>query len=314
MAVVHAHFPVRQVIARPTAMAIVVRNTGSTTVPNVAVTVDSFNYVSSYPNLAANKRPIWAVERGPGRDREPARGERGGGEAGERRHRLRQHVGARRAPAALLAPVRLARDAAEARGARRALPRRRGRGGQGESRSAARRARARDVRRPRRGSAAERPTSTRTRAKSRRARGRRRQTPSASSPPHAPARRLAVCPNVGPRLSPGGDVVRLCSHYDCVSHCPRRSPLTPPFSRRIRPSSCPGPASRTSPPPSGVPTEQRSARSTSPCRATRCSARTCSPPRCSASGSRSTSTRRCSARSPAARRSTPRSRTRWRWR
>jgi len=66
MAVLHASFPVRQVIARPTAMTMVVRNTGNTTVPNVSVTVDSFNYVSTYPGLAANKRPIWAIERGPG--------------------------------------------------------------------------------------------------------------------------------------------------------------------------------------------------------------------------------------------------------
>ena len=34
--------------------------------PNVAVTVDSFDYTSKYPELAADKRPIWAIERGPG--------------------------------------------------------------------------------------------------------------------------------------------------------------------------------------------------------------------------------------------------------
>jgi hypothetical protein len=71
MAVLHARFPVRQVIARPTAMTMIVRNTGSTTVPNVAVTVDSFNYASRFPNLASNKRPIWAIEHGPGATASP---------------------------------------------------------------------------------------------------------------------------------------------------------------------------------------------------------------------------------------------------
>ena len=34
--------------------------------PNVAVTVDSFDYASNYPDLADNKRPIWVIEQGPG--------------------------------------------------------------------------------------------------------------------------------------------------------------------------------------------------------------------------------------------------------
>jgi len=66
MKVVAAHFPAKQSIARPERMVLSVRNTGSTTVPNVAITVDSFNYASNYPNLAANKRPIWVIEQGPG--------------------------------------------------------------------------------------------------------------------------------------------------------------------------------------------------------------------------------------------------------
>jgi hypothetical protein len=32
----------------------------------VAVTVDSFSYKSSYPQLAASQRPTWVVNRGPG--------------------------------------------------------------------------------------------------------------------------------------------------------------------------------------------------------------------------------------------------------
>jgi hypothetical protein len=66
MKVVAASFPATQSIARPAQMALLVRNTGSTTVPNVAITVDSFNYSSNYPELAAAKRPIWAIEQGPG--------------------------------------------------------------------------------------------------------------------------------------------------------------------------------------------------------------------------------------------------------
>lgn len=64
--VVHASFPAKQSIARPERMELSVRNTGLRTVPNLAITVDSFNYASNYPELAANKRPIWAIEQGPG--------------------------------------------------------------------------------------------------------------------------------------------------------------------------------------------------------------------------------------------------------
>ena len=66
MKVVAASFPAKQSIARPTVMSLLVRNTGSSTVPNVAITVDSFNYASNYPDLADDKRPIWAIEQGPG--------------------------------------------------------------------------------------------------------------------------------------------------------------------------------------------------------------------------------------------------------
>ena len=66
MQVVAAQFPAKQAIARQTRMELLVRNTGSTTVPNVAITVNSFNYASNYPELAADKRPIWVIEQGPG--------------------------------------------------------------------------------------------------------------------------------------------------------------------------------------------------------------------------------------------------------
>jgi hypothetical protein len=64
--VVKASFPAQQSIARQTPMILQVRNTGTQTVPNVAVSIDSFAYRSDYPELASNKRPIWVVETGPG--------------------------------------------------------------------------------------------------------------------------------------------------------------------------------------------------------------------------------------------------------
>lgn len=71
MQVLHASFPARQSIARPATMVIAVRNTGTETVPTVAVTINSFTYSSSYPELAERTRPIWVVERGPGRTASP---------------------------------------------------------------------------------------------------------------------------------------------------------------------------------------------------------------------------------------------------
>jgi hypothetical protein len=64
--IVHATFPTKQVIAKPATLTIAVRNSSGKTIPTLAVTVDSFNYTSDAPELAANKRPIWAIERGPG--------------------------------------------------------------------------------------------------------------------------------------------------------------------------------------------------------------------------------------------------------
>ncbi len=64
--IVKASFPAQQSIARQTPMILEVRNTGTQTVPNVAVSIDSFAYSSDYPELASNKRPIWVLETGPG--------------------------------------------------------------------------------------------------------------------------------------------------------------------------------------------------------------------------------------------------------
>jgi hypothetical protein len=66
MQLVRARFPIKQSIARRTALELSVRNTSSKTVPNVAITLDSLQYAESAPELSANKRPVWIVERGPG--------------------------------------------------------------------------------------------------------------------------------------------------------------------------------------------------------------------------------------------------------
>jgi hypothetical protein len=60
------HFPVKQAIAHDTRLAMVVRNAGTRTLPNVAVTLDSFYFNSTYPKLAVKKRPVWIVNTGPG--------------------------------------------------------------------------------------------------------------------------------------------------------------------------------------------------------------------------------------------------------
>lgn len=72
VAVVRASFPRVQSIARPVNLVLQVRNLGLRTIPNMAVTVDSFSYTSSYPELASSKRPIWVIEQGPGAVASPA--------------------------------------------------------------------------------------------------------------------------------------------------------------------------------------------------------------------------------------------------
>jgi hypothetical protein len=71
MKVLKASFPSKQAISKPATLELEVKNTGSRAVPNVAVTVDSFNYKSNYPGLADNRRPVWAIEQGPGANASP---------------------------------------------------------------------------------------------------------------------------------------------------------------------------------------------------------------------------------------------------
>jgi hypothetical protein len=69
--VVRTAFAAKQSIAKHERLLLTVRNRGADTIPNLVATVDSFNYASNYPELAANKRPIWVIERGPGTPARP---------------------------------------------------------------------------------------------------------------------------------------------------------------------------------------------------------------------------------------------------
>jgi hypothetical protein len=59
-------FKPEQAVGRPAKMRIKVRNADSKTIPNIAVTLDSFYYTEKYPELASSQRPVWVVEKGPG--------------------------------------------------------------------------------------------------------------------------------------------------------------------------------------------------------------------------------------------------------
>jgi hypothetical protein len=63
--VAKASFPAQQSLAEPTELSIVVRNTDSKPLPDVAVTVDSFTKASEQTGLADPQRPVWIVDRGP---------------------------------------------------------------------------------------------------------------------------------------------------------------------------------------------------------------------------------------------------------
>lgn len=63
--VAKASFPRKQQLATPEKMVIAVKNTGQQTVPDVAVTVDSFDERSDEPGLADPSRPVWVVDAGP---------------------------------------------------------------------------------------------------------------------------------------------------------------------------------------------------------------------------------------------------------
>jgi hypothetical protein len=57
-----ASFPAHQHVAAPTRLVVEVRNRSRKTLPNVAVTVDSFSTRSERADLADAQRPIWVVD------------------------------------------------------------------------------------------------------------------------------------------------------------------------------------------------------------------------------------------------------------
>jgi hypothetical protein len=65
VAIVRSSFPARQRLAAPARLVVEVRNTGKSTVPNVAVTVDSFSARSERSDLADAQRPVWVIDRPP---------------------------------------------------------------------------------------------------------------------------------------------------------------------------------------------------------------------------------------------------------
>lgn len=64
--VTHASFPSRQSVAREERLVLSVKNTSAHTVPDVSVALNSLEYLSNYPNLAARRRPVWVIDHGPG--------------------------------------------------------------------------------------------------------------------------------------------------------------------------------------------------------------------------------------------------------
>lgn len=64
--IVQASFPRVQAVAHNSTLILRVRNAGLRTMPNVAVTMDSFSYKSNYPGLADRERPVWIIDEGPG--------------------------------------------------------------------------------------------------------------------------------------------------------------------------------------------------------------------------------------------------------
>lgn len=65
VSIVSASFPANQSLSQATKMSISVRNDGSQALPDLAVTVNSFDYVKQRAGLADPNRPIWIVDQGP---------------------------------------------------------------------------------------------------------------------------------------------------------------------------------------------------------------------------------------------------------
>jgi hypothetical protein len=64
--ILRASFPTRQNLSHAAHLVLVVRNDGNKTVPNLAVSINSFSEPSQEPGLANPNRPVWIVDTGPG--------------------------------------------------------------------------------------------------------------------------------------------------------------------------------------------------------------------------------------------------------
>jgi hypothetical protein len=63
--VVRAEFPDQQALAKRSKMVIAIKNVDTRTIPNIAVTVKSFDQRKDDPSLADPRRPVFVVNRGP---------------------------------------------------------------------------------------------------------------------------------------------------------------------------------------------------------------------------------------------------------
>ena len=63
--VVSSSFPRRQVLAQPATLKVTVRNADTRAVPNLAITVDSFDRRSDQADLADASRPVWILDSEP---------------------------------------------------------------------------------------------------------------------------------------------------------------------------------------------------------------------------------------------------------
>ena len=66
VAVLHASFTKVQSVGGTGRLVLTIRNTGTQTIPNLAVTVEGLNYRSTQPGLADPERPLFVIDHGPG--------------------------------------------------------------------------------------------------------------------------------------------------------------------------------------------------------------------------------------------------------
>jgi hypothetical protein len=65
VAVTKASFPARQRLAEPAQLMLAVENTGTQTLPNVAVTINSFSTRSEQVGLSDPERAVWVIDDAP---------------------------------------------------------------------------------------------------------------------------------------------------------------------------------------------------------------------------------------------------------